>query len=114
MAAEVKANCSETLLIAARLRSMPGPEEYRQRSKEARNQAKACCHDWERQGLLNIADQYDRLAAYKNLTASSSSVTAPAQETAILLPQAPKLGDDISPNKQDAPIFLDAKVRSFD
>ncbi len=47
---------------------MPSPEEYRRRAKEARNQAKACGRDWERQGLLIIADQCERLAAYKDLT----------------------------------------------
>ena len=47
----------------------PNPEEYGQRAKEARNHANACHNEWERQGLLIIADQYDRLAAYKNLIA---------------------------------------------
>jgi hypothetical protein len=55
---------------------MPGPEEYRRRAKEVRTQAKACSHDWERQGLLIIADQCERLAAYKDLIARE---TAPAQ-----------------------------------
>ena len=57
----------------------PNPEEYGQRATEARNQANACRNEWERQGLLIIADQYERLAAYKNLTARPSPVTAPAQ-----------------------------------
>ena len=52
----------------------PNPEEYGQRATEARNQANACRNEWERQGLLIIADQYERLAAYKNLTASPSRV----------------------------------------
>jgi hypothetical protein len=55
---------------------MPSPEEYRQRAKKARNQAKACRHDWERQGLLIIADQCERLAAYKDLM---DRVTTPTQ-----------------------------------
>jgi len=52
----------------------PNPEEYGQRATEARNQANACRNEWERQGLLIIADQYERLAAYKNLTARPSRV----------------------------------------
>jgi len=45
-------------------------EEYRELAKQARNRAKACRHDWERQGLLIIADQCERLAAYKDLRAA--------------------------------------------
>jgi len=90
---------------------MPSPEEYGQRAKKARDQADACRNEWERQGLLIIADQYERLAAYKNLTARPSRVTSPAKaslkETAT--PQPPlKLGEG-SPNKQQAPIILGAK-----
>jgi hypothetical protein len=85
---------------------MPNPEEYGQRAKEAQNRANACRNQWERQGLLNIADQYERLAAYKNLTARPSRVTAPAQsdlkETAT--PRPP-----LKPNKKQAPIILGAK-----
>ena len=88
----------------------PNPEEYGQRAKEARNQANACRNEWERQGLLIIADQYERLAAYKNLTALPSRVTAPAQpklkETATLRPPMKPGG---SPNKQQAQIILGAK-----
>jgi len=87
---------------------MTNPEEYRRCAREARNQANACRGGWERQELLIIADQYEWLAAYNDLTASSAPLTA-LKETAILLPQAPKLGDDVSRNKQDVPIFLDAK-----
>jgi hypothetical protein len=58
---------------------MPSPEESRQRAKEASNQANASRNEWKRQGLLIIADQYERLAAYKNLTASPYRVTAPAK-----------------------------------
>jgi hypothetical protein len=50
-----------------RLRLMLSPEEYRRRAQEARKQASACRHEWERQGLLMIAQQCERLAAYKEL-----------------------------------------------
>ena len=84
---------------------MPSPEEYRERAKKIRDQANACRIEWERQGLLIIADQYERLAAYKNLTARPSPVTAPAQanlkETVTPPPRQ-------KPNKQ-APIILGAK-----
>jgi hypothetical protein len=59
---------------------MPSVEEYRQRAKEAGNQANSCCNEWERQGFLIIADQYERLAAYKDLMARSFPVTALAQD----------------------------------
>ena len=85
---------------------MPSPEEYGQRAKKARDQADACRNEWERQGLLIIADQYERLAAYNNLTASPSWVTALAKanlkETAT--PRRP-----LKPNKKQAPIILGAK-----
>ena len=55
---------------------MPSPEEYRQRAKEARKQANACRNEHERQGLLLIADQCERIAAYKDLT---GGVTVPTQ-----------------------------------
>jgi hypothetical protein len=58
---------------------MPSPEEYRKRAKEARNQANACRNEWERQGLLIIAEQFERLAAYKGLTARFP-ITAPAKD----------------------------------
>jgi hypothetical protein len=54
---------------------MPSPEEYRQRAKQARNQAKACRYDWERQGSLIIADQCERLAAYKDLMGRVTTLT---------------------------------------
>jgi hypothetical protein len=50
-----------------RLRLMLRPEEYRSRAQEARKQASACRNEWERQGLLMIAQQCERLAAYKEL-----------------------------------------------
>jgi hypothetical protein len=59
---------------------MPSPEEYRKRAKEARKQANACRNEWERQGLLIIAEQFERLAAYKGLTARSFPLTASAQD----------------------------------
>ncbi len=57
---------------------MRTPEEYRKRAKEARKQANACRDEYERQGLLIIADQCERIASYKDLT-DRPSVTAPAQ-----------------------------------
>jgi hypothetical protein len=90
---------------------MPSPEEHRQLANDARDQAHACRSGWERQGLLIIADQYERLAAYKDLTASSPA-TAPAQidlkEAATLWSHPLKPGDG-GPNKQPAPIILGAK-----
>lgn len=47
---------------------MPSPEEYRKRAKEARKQADECGNEWERHGLLTIAEQCERLTAYKDLT----------------------------------------------
>ncbi len=58
---------------------MRSPEEYRKRAKEARKQANACRDEHERQGLLIIADQCERIASYKDLTGPPSRVTAPAQ-----------------------------------
>jgi hypothetical protein len=43
------------------------PEEYRKRAKEARQQANTCRNEYERQGLLIIAEQCERIAAYKDL-----------------------------------------------
>jgi hypothetical protein len=83
---------------------MPGPEEYRRRAKEVRTQAKACSHDWERQGLLIIADQCERLAAYKDLTARE---TAPAQVKPLGRRAAEPA--DGSPNGQQAPNLVGAK-----
>jgi len=68
-----------SILPEPRRCGMPSPEEYRQRAKEARDQANEFHNEWERQGLLIIADQYERLAAYKDLTARPSGVTAPAR-----------------------------------
>ena len=59
---------------------MPSSEEYRQRAKEARKQANECRNEWERQGLLTIAQQCERLAAYKDLTARRSVPSAPAAQ----------------------------------
>src|SRR6516165_11956 len=85
-----------------RHRGMPSPEEYRQRTKEARNQANACRNEWERQGLLIIADHYERLAAYKSLTALTAPAKANLKETAT--PRPP-----LKPNKKQAPVILGAK-----
>jgi hypothetical protein len=68
---------AKLFLPVAHLRCMPSPEEYRKRAKEAREQAEACRNEWERQGLLIIAEQCERLAAYKDLT-GRRSVPAPA------------------------------------
>jgi len=57
---------------------MPSAEDYRKRAKEARKQANACRNEWERQGLLTIAGQCERLAAYKDLTGPSIPANAPA------------------------------------
>jgi hypothetical protein len=54
---------------------MSSAEEYRKRAKEARQQANTCCIALERQGLLIIADQCERIASYKDLT---SLVTSPS------------------------------------
>ena len=62
------------------LRVMPSSEEYRQRAKEAHKQANECRNEWERQGLLTIAQQCERLAAYKDLTARRSVPSAPAAQ----------------------------------
>jgi hypothetical protein len=47
---------------------MASSDEYRKRAQEAREQANECRNEWERQGLLMIAEQCERLAAYKDLT----------------------------------------------
>ena len=58
---------------------MASPDEYRERAKEARKQAKECRNEWERQGLLVIAEQCERLAAYKELTGRPIPAYAAAQ-----------------------------------
>ena len=58
---------------------MPNPEEYRKRAAEARKQANECRNEWERQGLLMIAEQCERLAAYKDLTGRPIPAHAAAQ-----------------------------------
>lgn len=47
---------------------MPSCDEYRHRAERARREAKMCLDEWERQRLLIIADQLERIAAYKELT----------------------------------------------
>jgi molecular chaperone GrpE (heat shock protein) len=47
---------------------MARPEEYRERAKRARQDAKACRDEWERERLITIADQLERIAEYKELT----------------------------------------------
>jgi hypothetical protein len=59
---------------------MSSPEEYRKRAKEARQQANTCRIELERQGLLIIAEQCERIAAYKDLIGRSLPATAPAQD----------------------------------
>jgi hypothetical protein len=69
-----------SLPVARFVEVMLSPEKYRKRAKEARNQANACRNEWERQGLLIIAEQCERLAAYKDLTAGPFPITAPAKD----------------------------------
>jgi hypothetical protein len=59
---------------------MPSAEEYGKRAKEARKQADTCRNEWERRGLLTIAEQCERLAAYKDLTGPSTPATAPTDD----------------------------------
>ena len=47
---------------------MARPEEYRERAKRARQEAKVCRDEWERHRLMMIADQLERIADYKQLT----------------------------------------------
>ena len=56
-----------------RLMAMPNAEEYRNRAKDARNQANECRNGWERHGLLTIAEHCERLAVYKELTSASAA-----------------------------------------
>ncbi len=88
---------------------MRSPEEYRKRAKEARNQANSCRNEYERQGLLIIADQCERIAAYKDLTDRPSRVTAPPQADPVKTVRPPLKPGDGSLNKQQAPIILSAK-----
>ena len=62
---------------------MPSSEEYRKRAKDARKQANACRNEWERQGLLTIADQCERIAAYKDLTGGSGTFVFGATADAL-------------------------------
>ena len=71
-AARSAQSAGETSLPIARLRSMSSSEEYRKRAKEARQEANVCRDEWERQRLLTIADQCERIAAYKDLQAVRS------------------------------------------
>jgi hypothetical protein len=47
---------------------MAKPEEYRERAKRARQEAKVCRDEWERQRLIMIADQLEQIADIKELT----------------------------------------------
>jgi hypothetical protein len=47
---------------------MPTCEEYLERAKRARQEAKVCRNEWERQRLIMIADQLEQIACYKGLT----------------------------------------------
>jgi hypothetical protein len=60
---------------------MPSSEEYRKRAKEARKQANECRNEWERHGVLTIALQCKRLAAYKDLTGHSVPAMSVTQDT---------------------------------
>ncbi len=89
---------------------MRSPEEYRKRAKEARKQANACRDEHERQGLLIIADQCERIAAYKDLTDRPSRVPAPPQADPMKTATRPPLKPgDGSLNKQQATIILSVK-----
>ena len=59
---------------------MPSSEEYRKRAKEARKQANECRNEWERHGLLMIAQQCERLAAYKDLISHSVPAISATQD----------------------------------
>ncbi len=90
---------------------MPSVETYMQRAKAARKQANACRDEYERQGLLIIADQCERIASYKNLTGSPSRVTA-AAKAALLEADTRNLHSSpatAAATKQQAPIILSAK-----
>ena len=77
------------------LRCMSSVEEYRKRAQEARQQANTCDGGLERQGLLIIADQCERIASYKDLT---SLVTSPSTK-ATRLPAGRRRPDLISTDK---------------
>jgi hypothetical protein len=47
---------------------MARPKEYRERAKRAREEAKVCRNEWERQRLIMIADQLEQIADIKELT----------------------------------------------
>jgi len=49
---------------------MAKPEEYRERAKRARQEAKVCRDEWERRRLITIADQLERIADIKELTSA--------------------------------------------
>jgi hypothetical protein len=68
-------------------RHMPTSEEYRKRAKEARDQANACRNQWERLGLVIIAEQCERLAAYKDLSRRSGPATSIASTGVVALQQ---------------------------
>ena len=59
---------------------MTSAEEYRKRAKEARKQANECRNEWERHGLLTIAQQCERLGAYKDLTSHSVPAISATQD----------------------------------
>jgi hypothetical protein len=63
--------------------SMASCEEYRHRAERARREAKMCRDEWERQILLAIADQLERIVAYKELT--SVRPDHPAGQSNILV-----------------------------
>jgi hypothetical protein len=66
---------------------MTTSEEYRKRAIEAGKQANACHNEWERHGLLLIAEQCERLAAYKDLTRGSAPAISIASTGAVALQQ---------------------------
>ena len=54
---------------------MAKPEEYRERAKRARQEAKVCRDEWERQRLIAIAEQLERIADIKELTSIRPDTT---------------------------------------
>jgi hypothetical protein len=55
------------------VKAMSTSEDYRNRAKEARKQANECRNEWERQGLLTIAEQCERLGIQRPHTPFSPS-----------------------------------------
>jgi len=63
-----KASGAQLSMAFMRYTGMAHPEEYRERAKRARHEANVCRDEWERQRLITIADQLERIADIKELT----------------------------------------------